>query len=236
MRISRREFNLILILVMFVGSSLYYVYLLDPVLSSYMEIHRQNKQMMTAVQQVQGGLLNPESTLTLSLESYQEYLYKIPEKPYGPELVAFMSDVARESNVLIKNIHVNYPLVMPISQPIGEKEEEQNRLPEIIPIDIELEGVYYNLMTFLLKLENTDRLYAVRDLSFISGRKTYETLSNSTDTASFTNNTAPTRLAANRILLRVKVNAYYDPDNPLDMKGIIKEVYPSPQGKNPFIQ
>lgn len=218
MKITKRGLSIFLSVIMLTVVLFYYFGLLQPRLSQYLELKNQNRQLISAVEHYQTSLLNPESTWSISLEHYQEYLYKIPEKPYGPEMIDQLAGLAEGSDVTVKSLNTTYPL---------HTEEAGDDQVASIAVDLELEGYYYNLMTFLLRVEHADRLYSVLNTTFAGDHDV--------ESQAIFSGTDVRRTGNNIIVLKTKIAAYYDPDNPLNLKGIKKEIFPTEIDKNPFI-
>ncbi len=243
MRFSKRELRLILVLFILSVSFLYYHFLLGPVYSDYIEIKKQNQEMEILWQNFQNSI-SISSDQPNKQEGYQDYLYKIPEKPYCPEIMAYMSETAKESSVVLKGLKVDIPSVnsrASDSSGLVEKLSGKDSVPKPIAIDVQAEGYYYNLMTFILKLENNDRLYAIKECTFTSGKKARLDQKNNANvnpeekSGMLELSLPTTTYSDNIVIMRLKAEAYYEEYNPLGIKGIKNEIVPVENPKNPFL-
>ncbi|MDR1615400.1 MAG: type 4a pilus biogenesis protein PilO [Syntrophomonadaceae bacterium] len=207
MKLSKREFNLLMILMILGLGYVYNYHFLQPRLNDLNIIKEQNRQMSFMMA---GAGTNDDSASkvsSLSRQTYQEYLYKIPEQPYEAEIIEALSQCADDSRAQLRNIKIDFHTEVSVN-------EASSASMKAIPIELELSGRYDNLLNFLSSVEKGERLFTLKLAVFQAKNPQYGIF-----------NPISASGTAGEIDLKINLNAYYDSYNPSDMRGVRDESY-----------
>jgi Tfp pilus assembly protein PilO len=205
MRLSKREFTLLIILIILGLGYVYNYQLLQPRLSNLNIIRAQNGQMSSILEGTAINDFTPGAS-PFSKQTYQEYLYKIPEQPYESEIIKALSRFADDNRVQMKNIKIDFHSAVLANEALSDS-------MKAIPIEMELSGRYNDLLNFLSAVENGERLFILKLAVFQAKNPRYGIFS------------YPPTSGANgeEIDLKINLSAYYDSYNPLGMRGLRDE-------------
>lgn len=147
---------------------LFIAIILWPQYQSLQGLNLQIKEKKTELEDLKSYFRELED-ISQELNQYSESLAKIdsaiPSDPSLPSLLRFLEKGASESGLFLKKIGTF------TTAPV----EKESRL-KATSIDLELSGSYLALKNFLSKLEKTDRLIEVGNISFSSKSKESEAI------------------------------------------------------------
>ena len=95
-------------------------------------------------------------------ENISNLVKYIPEKLTGSEIVKDLSISARSVGAKITGVRV---------QSNSRIKGQGNSIYEPIPVEVELEGAFHEVMSFLSQLTKIERIYTLEDMSFSVGRQ-----------------------------------------------------------------
>ncbi|MEA4923975.1 MAG: type 4a pilus biogenesis protein PilO [Syntrophomonadaceae bacterium] len=94
---------------------------------------------------------------------YQELLEAIPQSPLIPDIIDFLETKARGNKIKLSSIHYKENKTRPSdSKPAGPGLQPASLEP--VNFQIVAGGSYYNLLSFVLALENAPRIYVINSL------------------------------------------------------------------------
>ncbi len=104
-----------------------------------------------------------ENSESKSQAYYQEMLEAIPQLPLIPDIIDFLETKARENKITLSSIHYKENKTRQSdSKPAGSGRQPTSLEP--VNFQIVASGSYYNLLSFVLALENAPRIYVINSL------------------------------------------------------------------------
>jgi len=160
-RLSKREITLLVLLVVVSGFYLGYHFVFEPLYKHAAQLRDENVKLSTDLQTLEQRM-NKKGDISLEEQKIQnEYAKmeaKLPQSPMIPNTIDFMELSAREANV--KLLSINYKENVPAKTGVDSK-NNQPVSPTAANFKITASGSHYNLLSFLLKLENAPRIYTI---------------------------------------------------------------------------
>lgn len=166
MNFTKREVVLLIILMM---SIIYacYEYIYKPAGEKTAALAEENDKLEHYIE-VQEGLLNKRTENTnsdLQRERYQQLWWRIPEDPCLPEIIECLSKASRESGVKIVKLSCKNAGAAGSYLNNAELQETIRKWDcDVLFIDVEVNGSYDALLSFVLMLENAGRLFRLNSL------------------------------------------------------------------------
>lgn len=179
MSLSKREIALIGFLLLAGVVYGFYTYLYTPVENRIDVLKTDNEQFQIKLEEnekARKSNIKPADNLKKLQNEYKVLLTKVPEDPYVPEMMVYLADSARESSVELKSLNYKYDdkTGSASSSPGSNTNTARTGSPanyRASHIEVEVEGSYYNLLTFMLKVENAPRLYVLTGAKFEAGKR-----------------------------------------------------------------
>lgn len=167
-KLSKRE-KFLVVLVFAAGILfVYYQYFLTPLLAEVDAIQEEVKQSEERL----GGLGDTDNeikTLLSGIEELEtkikELEYLIPLNPRRPEIITRLEAFSKAAGVRLLSIDFHMAAFNRIRE--GDAKEEKGYIE--IPVQVNISGAYGDIIRFLKKLENAERLYNVKGFNLLSG-------------------------------------------------------------------
>lgn len=259
MRLSKREMVLLTILLIAASIYIYYNYIYMPVVHNAAAVNVENEKLQANLHELEKLKQNQQKPALVAQKlktDYQALLNKVPEDPYVPEMIVYLADAAKQSRVELKKIDYKYDEkssvnTTPATDGGQDKKTANTAAVKSSQLEVEAAGTYYDILTFMLTVENAPRTFVLTGLDMSSGKiKSMEVTTTTVETpaeggdAKTTSSTSSVDMTqvlvgsaaydGNSILLRLKFQSFFDQVTADNMKGVDEPVAPSIEGKNPF--
>jgi len=219
-RLSKREITLLVLLVVVSGFYLGYHFVFQPLYKNAGQLRDENVKLSTDLQTLEQRL-NKQGDIGLEEQKIQsEYgkiEVKLPQSPMIPNTIDFMELIARETNVRL--LSINYKENVPAKSGVDSK-KDQPASPTAANFKITASGSHFNLLSFLLKLENAPRIYTINGSKITLAKNNLKTdtagqAEDSTETAAIVKNEESAEKESqtydqNKSLINIDFTAYYD--------------------------
>ncbi len=237
MKLSRREIILLSALLIVGSIYLFYQYLYQPLQRDTNALVAENARIKEAIE-MQTSKMEAATKLQKEQEKleeeYRQLMVAVPEDAYIPEIIAWLEKSAQDASVRLDK--VSY-------QGSGDNEKDRENIKtaaRACNFEISAGGSYFNLMSFLLNIEKSPRIYVISAGQLNTQQKKQETtvpvVSEEEDGAM----PAPELLKgaaaydSNNLVLNLKLSAYYDKDKKADISGMAEKVPIGEGRENPF--
>lgn len=216
MKLSKRELILLGALIILVNGYLINNIVFKPMIAKKAALIIENAELNQQLEKIQGkGSQYTDSEKQAQyIAEYEELLAKIPAAPMLPEIIDFVEVIAQADNVEIRSIqYKENPSPAQSVKPAPESDRG-----EIKSLDFQLtaQGSYFNLLSFLAKLENAPRIYIVNTSKFTLTKEEQAYLTVTSLPAEETVNSPPTAFApqygifgGSNTILYLEISAYY---------------------------
>lgn len=218
MRLTKREFILLSVLVLLLLIYLFYTYLYTPLMTNTQKIINENSEL-EAVAVLMSKLDEEDSKKVLDKkrQEFEELNKKVPEDVYLPETIKEIEEMSKKNEVkLLKTQYYFDKDADETDEKIGYKE---------CLFEIDMVGSYSSLTKFVKELEKADRLYTIESIKM--------NLDQSSD-ADFTTEEEIQSHTPNRIFMILIFKCYYDNISWDKIKGVDEIVYRNEIPSNPF--
>lgn len=161
MRLSRREKVLLALLIVLGGLYLTDHYLFQPLLIYKRHLIEENNRLSMELQQWEEktnqyhSLQQQEPGIEAD---YQQMQAKVPSSPMISDIIVYLETSAREARV--KLVSIQYRESAP-SNYNSEESELANERAKPLNFQIVASGSHFNLLSFILKIENAPRIYII---------------------------------------------------------------------------
>lgn len=241
MKLSKRELILLCILLIAGSIYLFYNYLYCPMQVKTKALVVENARLKEEVkmerQKIQraGDWKQERERLQ---EDYRQLMIKVPETAYIPEIVDFLENKAKDSQAALLSVNYN--------KKSNENQNDQNNnpkstAPNMLEFEIKSGGSYYNLLSYLMKIENAPRLYVVSGVQIASpDNKKPGSTAYITEDGRVIPATQPEPLEGStaydgRVLaMKVRLAAFYDEKAIAGISGMEEKVTPGKGKENPY--
>lgn len=163
MKLSKREMVLLVVLLVAGGAYLTDHYLLGPLQNQKQHLAFEHDQLTSELQKWEKKT-NRYQTLEqekLQLQDdYQQMLEKIPQLPMISPVIDYLEGRARDTQVEIVSIRCQENAVAQPDRNLQLSGSEINR-PLTVNFQIIATGSYFNLLSFIMQLENAPRMYII---------------------------------------------------------------------------
>ncbi|MEQ8175487.1 MAG: hypothetical protein ABRQ26_10525 [Syntrophomonadaceae bacterium] len=260
MKLSKREMVLLTILLIAASIFIYYNYIYMPVAKSAAAVSSENEKISANLRELEKLKANQKKPAQVAQKlktDYQALLTKVPEDPYVPEMIVYLADAAKESRVELKKIDYKYDEKSTANTPVSTEGAQDKKTANAAAVkssqlEVEATGTYYDILTFMLKVENAPRAFVLTGLDMTSSKRKPQdtatvvpasgTMAQGTSGSPTTPSTPVPEQAlvgsaaydGNSILLKLKFQSFFDQVTADNMKGVDDPVAPSIEGKNPF--
>lgn len=258
MKLSKREMVLLTILLIAASIYMYYNYIYTPVVHEAAAVKTENDQLQANLRELEKLKQNQKKPVEVAQKlqnDYQALLTKVPEDPYVPEMIVYLADAAKQSRLELKKIDYKYDEKSANTAPADAAQEKNSNAAaasvKSAQLEVEAVGTYYDILTFMLKLENAPRTFVLTGLDLTAGKiKSMEVTTITTETSPEDGGTKTTTSTSsvdmtqvlvgsaaydgNSILLKVKFQSFFDKLTADNLKGVDEPIAPSIEGKNPF--
>lgn len=260
MKLSKREMVLLTILLIAASIYIYYNYIYMPVVNNAAAVKSENDKLqanLRELEKLKASQKKPAQVAQKLKTDYQALLNKVPEDPYVPEMIVYLADAAKESRVELKKIDYKYDEKSTANAPVPTDGAEDKKTANAAAVkssqlEIEAAGTYYDILAFMLTVENAPRAFVLTGMDLTSSkRKPQEATalapaSGTTVQGAGGSPTAPSApnpeqalvgsaaYDGNSLLLKLKFQSFFDQVTAANMKGVDEPVAPSIEGKNPF--
>jgi Pilus assembly protein, PilO. len=166
MSLSTREKVLIGLFLVLGCVFLFDQYVFQPMTRCNQQLNNENSSLSTEIQANVEKSIKYKSLETEGLgkqEDYQEMLNALPDSPMISDTIDYLETRAQENNV--KLISIQYKENQagnPPSQPVRTGEQQDAAVP--VRFQIVAHGSHYDLLSFVLALENAPRIYIINGL------------------------------------------------------------------------
>ncbi|MEN6389994.1 MAG: hypothetical protein ABFD04_06220 [Syntrophomonas sp.] len=259
MKLSKREMVLLTILLIAASVYIYYNYIYMPVVNSAAAVSSENEKLSANLRELEKLKINQKKPAQVAQKlktDYRALLTKVPEDPYVPEMIVYLADAAKESKVELKKIDYKYDEKSTANTPAptdGAQDKKTANAAAIKSSQLEVEaiGTYYDLLTFMLKVENAPRAFVLTSLDLTAGKTVAKEITTTTTQVSPESGDKKTSTSTttvdmtqqlvgsaaydgNSIQLKLKFQSFFDQVTADSMKGVDEPIAPSIEGKNPF--
>jgi type IV pilus assembly protein PilO len=178
MKLSKRESNLLVIVLVGLAVYTYYNFFLSNIIDRYLSLKKDmkiNQQQLLSLQKDKNDIDFLIKEIEKSKKQIAEMEMLIPSSKKVPEIITQLESLSKGAGVKLTGIVFE-------SDPKEKKEEKQptdkgqlkpqNNINNVndndyveIPIQLNLEGSYNNIISFLATMENFKRLYNIRNIT-----------------------------------------------------------------------
>lgn len=259
MKLSKREMVLLTVLLIAASVYIYYNYIYMPVVRNVNLIQADNDKLQANLRELEKMKQNQKKPTDVAQKlktDYQALLTKVPEDPYVPEMIVYLADAAKQSRVELKKLDYKYDEKSTANTTAASEGSQEKKTANIAAVksaqlEVEAIGTYYDILTFMLTVENAPRTFVLTGLDLTAGKiKSMEVTTTTTEappegggakTTTSTTSVDMTQLLVgsaaydgNSIQLRMKFQSFFDQVTADNLKGVDEPVVPSIEGKNPF--
>jgi Tfp pilus assembly protein PilO len=217
---------------------LFYAYLYEPVTSQTRIISAENQNLNKEVESSQNRI---KSAAGLSAEwerlqqQYTELAVKVPGESMLPEALSYLDKSAAECGVELETISLQpMPVVMTGA---GSTNGVESSLQQV-KIQLSLRGSYFNLLSYLLKIEKAPRLYRIENAQMSHTPALADTSAQAPEVAAgeqaATDPALPAATVVSEIALNISLTTFYDTFSLPDFKAELERVQPGVGKDNPF--
>lgn len=245
MSLSLREQILLLALIIICLFYCFNKYLYQPLQDDTARLATENAQLENMINSEQERVVksrNLQKQRRKLEEEYQQMMVKVPEHSYIPEIISFLENNALDSSVTLNKINYRRE-----EKSVGAtKEPDDKSISNYQPctLEISVRGNYFNLLSFLMKIEQSPRIYIINGGSFIASEKKMGSRSQPLDSENDAIIPSPAvpleaegsvRFDSNNLTMKLQLTAYYDPTSSTpDISGMPEKVPPGEGRENPF--
>lgn len=259
MRLSKREMVLLTILLIAASIYIYYNYIYMPVVNHAATVKTENEKLQANLHELEKLKQNQKKPVQVAQKlknDYQALLTKVPEDPYVPEMIVYLADAAKQSRVELKKIDYKYDDKSTANTTASTEGSQDKKTANVAAVkssqlEVEAIGTYYDILTFMLTVENAPRTFVLTGLDLTAGKiKSLDVTTTTTEaspggagskTTTSTTSIDMTQLLVgsaaydgNSIQLKLRFQSFFDQVSADNMKGVDEPVAPSMEGKNPF--
>lgn len=248
-KLSRREKILLGILLILSLIYAYYNLAYKPGKIAREQLLQENRVLKSLTESGESAMVqtsNIEQDITGIAKLGNELMAAVPARARVPETIAFLKKTAFDTHVDLKAI--NYAAPNKNNSTDKQKNKEKLEKVRILDYNITVQGTYNNLLAFLLKMENTPRLYTISNCQMTAAAKKNDekALSEALQSSLETEQGAPPApfpsipkgsavYDGNNIKLNLKFSAYYDEETIPGLNAKEDEVPVAAGRINPFI-
>lgn len=238
MKLSRRELILLAVLVIIGSIYLFHQYLYQPLQQKTNTLRAENTKIQSTIEMQRGNMKEVaklQKEQEKLAEEYRRLMVAVPEEAYVPEIIAWLEKSAQDASVQLNKVSYQ-----------GENNEKDNSADDgkmaaaqVCNFELSAGGSYFNLMSFLLKIENDPRIYVINAGQLNASQKKQETAPAVSEEEG-TPMPAPEPLKgaaaydSHNLVLNLKLSAYYAKDKANDISGMAEKVPPGEGRENPF--
>lgn len=141
-------------------------YLFQPLSRDNRQLIAENTSLSAELQGIKERLnkyQSMEAADLLKQDNYQEMLEALPQSPLIPNIINDLESKARENNIILISIHYKENIAgSPALKPSGPEPQQATLVP--VNFQITAHGSHYDLLSFVLALENAPRIYVINNL------------------------------------------------------------------------
>lgn len=173
MKLSKREIALIGLLILLGSGYLLDCFIFRPLHAQTNHISQENRSLSKEVDNLEHKIskyadIGKKETI---MAEYREMMEKIPSYPMIPMIIEELELSAEEDHISIQSIKykedANTDLLLGSSQSAGPGDPQL----QAVNFQIIAQGSYYNLLSFLLKIESAPRIYVINSSKMTMGKK-----------------------------------------------------------------
>ncbi|MDD2620498.1 MAG: hypothetical protein PHC92_07520 [Syntrophomonadaceae bacterium] len=250
MRLSKRETILLCLFLIISMVFVYYKFSYKPSQNHMNSLLQENillKDLIEKGKKAESSMNIREKNTVLKVG--EKLLREIPTRAGVPETIAYLENTCRDTKVTL--LSVNGKIA---NNKINSEENEKKQGVElekirVLDYNISIQGSYNNLLVFLLKLENSSRLYTINNCKMTVNAKKFDEVELNEDAApnkeddtvvsnpqNITSDAKGSKsYDGNNIMLDLIISAYYDEESIPDINIGADDVLPASGKTNPFL-
>lgn len=237
MKLSRREIILLCVLLLAGSIYLFYQYAYQPLQQKTHTLIAENTKIQKNLEMQEGKMetaAKMQKEQERLEEEYRQLMIAVPEDAYIPEIIAWLAKSAKDASIQLDKVSYQ-------SGNNDKQNSDQAQSPGVQACNFEISaaGSYFNLMSFLLKIENDPRIYVIIAGQLNAQQKKQEAAPVVSEVeAESMPVPEPLKGAvaydSNNMILKLKLSAYYDKAKSSDISGMAEKVSPGEGRENPF--
>jgi len=170
-KLSKREVALLVILILVGGGYLFNYFMFRPLYAQRNHLTTENASLIRELEQLQQKMsqyADIEQNEKIVAE-YGKMQAKIPPVPMIPSIIESLELSAQEENIKIQSI--KYKEDANINKLPGSQKMDSDPPLQTVNFQIIARGSYFNLLSFLFKIESAPRIYVINSSKITLGKK-----------------------------------------------------------------
>jgi len=172
-KLSTREAALLGLLLVLGGVFLTNHYIFQPQTQQKQQLVYENTNLTSEIQGMQNRINKYQSMQKDELKSWDDYqrmLEAVPQTPMIPNIIDYLELSAREGDVKLISIHYKDSALGDLAPKPAKSGSE---LAQVMPVNFQIvaSGSHYNLLSFILEIENAPRIYIINSGKMSLARK-----------------------------------------------------------------